>query len=104
MSENASYLLLVAFPDGSPSFVHGFEAGQIWRRMREGREAEIENLTVHAANEEVVRRMAVSEGWECEFEPCKDETEKVYETYRVVTLRKVAKTTAKTNPHGLRVV
>lgn len=103
-TENGGWGLLVAFPDGSPSFVHGFEAGQLWQRIRDGREAEIEKLTIHAANEEVVQRMATSEGWECEFEPCKDETERVYDTYRVVTLRKVTKAPDRHNPHGLRVV
>jgi len=104
MTDKEGWGLLVAFPDGSPSFVHGFEAGQIWQRIRDGREAEIEKLTVHSANEEVIRRMAITDGWECEFEPCKDETEKVYDTYRVVTLRKVGKASAIVNPHGLRIV
>jgi squalene cyclase len=104
MSEGGSWGLLVAFPDGSPSFVHGFEAGQISERLTNGRESEIENLTVHAANEEVIRRLCIAQGWECTFDACKDEEEKVYDTYRVVTLRKVSLPPSQFNPHGLRVV
>ncbi len=96
--------LIVSFPDASPSFVHGFEAGTISERFTSGREAEIERLTVHAANEEVIRRLCVAHGWECEFQPCTDETEKEYDEYRVVTLRKVAKAADRQNPHGLRSV
>lgn len=95
--------LLVSFPDQSQSFTHGFEAGLLWQRLRSGHEAEIENLTVHAENEEVMRRMALAEGWSCEFEPCKDEAGKVYETYRVATLRKTEKAPVRPNPHGFRV-
>jgi hypothetical protein len=32
----AGFRLLVPFPDGSESFVHGFEAGMIWQRMQNG--------------------------------------------------------------------
>jgi hypothetical protein len=96
--------LIVAFPDGSPSFVHGFEAGQLVERMQRGDKAEFERIMIHAANEEVIRRMCVAYGWECEFEPCKDETDQVYETYRMVTLRKVKAESGRPNPHGLRVV
>jgi hypothetical protein len=102
--EHAGYDLVVAFPDGSPSFVHGYEAGELGARLKSGTEAEIEKLTVHAANEEVIRRMSIAWGWECEFEQCKDENEKVYETYLVVSLRKVKAEPERRNPHGLRVV
>ncbi len=96
--------LVVAFPDESPSFVHGYEAGALAERMKRGDVAEIERETVHAANEEIIRRLCVAYGWDCEFEPCKDETDQVYETYRVVTLRKVKAEPERANPHGLRVV
>lgn len=84
--------------------MHGYEAGTLAQRMTGGLEAEIESLTVHAANEEVIRRLCIAYGWECEFEPCKDETERVYDIYRVATLRKVGAASEKPNPQGLRVV
>ena len=96
--------LVVAFTDESHSFVHGFEVGQISEQLKRGDMAEIERLTVHAANEEVIRRMCIAYGWSCEFEPCKDEADQVYETYRVVTMRKVKTEPERPNPHGLRVV
>lgn len=55
------YNLLVAFPDGSPSFVHGFEAGTIWQRMQT-KETPIE-ATLHFANTEVFSRMAEAAGY-----------------------------------------
>lgn len=62
------YGLLVAFPDESHSFVHGFEAGQLWQCMHERDSVEIE-CTIHAENVEVIRRMCGSAGWACEFTP-----------------------------------
>lgn len=72
MSENVEsaderYRLIVAFPDGSPSFVHGYEAGKLGYRMQFTAEQTIEEM-VHTANEEVLRRMAVAYGWSAEFE------------------------------------
>ena len=89
--------LVVAFPDGSPSFVHGFEAGGIWERMRSGREAEIE-ITTQSDNREVLRRMAIAEGWTLESKP----TEVEGWDYTVLTKNRGAPD--RPNPHGLRVV
>lgn len=50
------------------AFVHGFEVGQIWERMKSGREAEIE-ATVHSINDEVFRRAAAADGWNIEITP-----------------------------------
>ena len=47
---------VVLFPDESPSFVHGFEAGMIWALMEAG-QAVIER-TCHEENREVLTRMA----------------------------------------------
>ena len=62
--------LLIAFPDGSDSFVHGFEAGMIYQDMRAGsREIDrgiIEGFPVHAENVEVLKRMAAAEKYEIE--------------------------------------
>jgi hypothetical protein len=59
---------VVSFPDQSPSFCRGFEAGQLWEQMcrfpiglpPDGI-AEIENTT-RIENREVIERMASSRG------------------------------------------
>lgn len=91
--------LVVAFPDGSPSFVHGFEAGGLWERMERG-ETPIELGSAHAANEEVHRRMADHMGYEVEWK----RMDKPYEVYAVAKFTKVRAIGVKPNPHGLRVV
>lgn len=59
--EENTWQLLVAFPDESPSFAHGFQAGQIWEAMKRS-DPRIE-ATVLAENEEVCMRMARSQGY-----------------------------------------
>jgi hypothetical protein len=85
MMEEGTYSLVVAFPDGSESFVNGFAAGQIWEAMDRG-DPEIAR-TVVAGNEEVIRRMALAVEWA-------DVT---------LTLENAAPLD-RANPHGLRVV
>jgi hypothetical protein len=62
------YSLLVAFPDQSETFVLGFEAGQLFESMKFGPA----DLTMHAANEEVFRRIARHYGYDVEFEALGD--------------------------------
>lgn len=70
-SEDASeFRCLVPFPDQSPSFVHGFEAGMIWQQMVAGASVIEPPIAVHSANAEVYRRMAAAQGYDCEIEPC----------------------------------
>lgn len=64
--EQGSYNLVVGFPDGSPSFVHGFQAGQIWECMARGDPSMA--LTVRLDNEEVIRRMAAAKGYDVKWE------------------------------------
>ena len=59
--ESATWHPMVSFPDQSASFVHGFEAGQLWLLM-EWASPEIER-TVHDANREVINRMASRLGY-----------------------------------------
>lgn len=59
MSEE-QYGLIVSFPDQSQSFVLGFEAGMIWKRLESG-EAEFSE-TVHADNRDVIERMVEAMG------------------------------------------
>lgn len=92
---NTEYGLIVAFPDGSPSFVHGFEAGRIDQQMIDG-VPEFE-LTTHTENEELFQRMAVAMGYEFTFE----KTE--YPEWQFSKFRKVAEPKTN-NPYGLRVV
>lgn len=95
MSEDAEYGLIVAFPDGSASFVNGFEAGRVDQQMIDG-VPEFE-MTAHSENEEVFRRMAIAMGYEFTFE----NTE--YSEWQFVKFKKV--TAPKTNnPFGLRIV
>jgi hypothetical protein len=83
----AEFRCLVPFPDASHSFVHGFEAGQLWQRMVEG-EAEIENpVAYHVANRLVFERMAAAQGYDMEAEPCFDGGD-VCNTWFVATFRK----------------
>ena len=59
--EESAYGLLVAFPDESSSFVHGFEAGEIFTRMGANCVG-IERL-VHAENREVIGRLCRRMGY-----------------------------------------
>ncbi len=95
MIEDTEYGLIVAFPDGSPSFVNGFEAGRVDQQMIDG-VPEFE-MTAHSANEEVFRRMAIAMGYEFTFE----KTE--YPEWQFVKFVKTAEPKIN-NPFGLRVV
>lgn len=95
--EQANYGLIVSFEDQSDSYVHGWEAGGLWQRMRSGIEAEIE-ATVHTANRETISRMCVAEGWSVEF------TATEYPEWLQMAMTKDRKAPERPNPHGLRVV
>lgn len=95
--------LIISFPDQSESFVLGYDAGILDERMRHGSDPEIELYRIHAANEELVRRMCIAYGWTCEFDPCRDETGQSYDGFRLVTMRKTSTPPERANPHGLRV-
>jgi hypothetical protein len=89
--------LVVSFPDQSASFVHGFEAGAAWEKMKRGDVAELE-LTTHAENREVIRRMADNLGWSVEIK------ESGTEGWDFTRLTKTGTSRERTNPHGLHVV
>ena len=62
--------MVFAFPDGSASFVNGFEAGMIWTEIERG-ELKIdrgfeEGFPIHIENVEVVQRMAAARGYRLE--------------------------------------
>jgi hypothetical protein len=66
--------LVFAFPDGSASFVNGFEAGAIWQQMDGEGALEIDcgfvgGFPVHTENVEVMRRMARARGYTIEVRP-----------------------------------
>jgi 1,4-alpha-glucan branching enzyme len=82
------------------AFVYGFEMGQLWERMRSGREAEIIG-TFNAVNKTAIERACAADGWEADFTPCRDEVGNDYPAHVFATLRKTKK--AQPNPHGLRV-
>lgn len=96
MEDNeATYGLIVAFPDGSASFVNGFEAGRVNQLMIDFA-PEIE-LTAHSENEEVFQRMAIAFGYDFSAE----KTE--YEEWIVAKFKKTS-VQNKNNPFGLRIV
>jgi hypothetical protein len=56
-------ILLMEFLDGSDSFCHGFESGQIWERVKQG--DIIEDQPIHTANAEQIKNIMVS--YQCEY-------------------------------------
>lgn len=90
------YQLVVSFPDQSPSFGHGLEAGKLWEQMRAGHVAEIE-ATTHLENREVIRRIADHLGWSTEVLPQLD-------GWDFTTLVKTRSPRGRPNPHGLALV
>lgn len=62
MSEENEFRMLVRFPDQSPSFAYGFEAGTIWTDMIEGRE--IRDRAVNEHNRAVIEEMANARGYD----------------------------------------
>lgn len=91
------YELVVAFPDDSPSFCYGFEAGGLWERMKRGDVAEIE-VTTRNENHEVIARMGVALGWTVAVKPSE------VDGWDYTTLTKVAPAPERANPHGLRII
>jgi hypothetical protein len=61
-----SYGLLISFPDQSESFVHGWEAGALYRQMQ-AELGPIETM-IHTENKEIVTRICGSLSWAVEFE------------------------------------
>lgn len=61
-----SYELILPFPDGSESFVNGFEAGEIWALLRSGQIPD--RRPVHTANLDLINRMAVMYGCVARFD------------------------------------
>lgn len=72
MSEKTNMTMAVAFPDGSPSFVHGFEAGMVYQEMKEGRlvidRGIEEGFPVHTANIELFQRLATANSFHLELQ------------------------------------
>lgn len=97
MTQDEASSLLVSFPDQTPNFVNGFEAGQLWERMRSGKEAEIE-VTTHTENREVIARMADQYGFALEVE----ESDIDGWDNTILSKKRPQRTTP--NPHGLRLV
>ena len=92
-----SWDLVLAFPDQSSSFGHGFEAGGIFQLLDL-------NLTdcfvqqTHFKNREVIMRMAHYKGWAVEIIPTE------IEGWDSATFTKVENPSERVNPHGLRVI
>ncbi len=91
--------LIMAFPDQSPSFAHGFAAGKIWADMKRNDQAEL-SFDVAQENRDVVYRMAAALGWSVECQPMTGE----FEGWNSLTLTKIGPERKIANPHGFRVV
>lgn len=49
------YTLLMPFKDETPNFVHGFEAGQIWEKMK--RNEKFDSYLFHTENKKQIEMM-----------------------------------------------
>ena len=99
--QEAGYSMVLSFEDLYPTVaeesacVHGCEFNEIWRRMRDGKEAEIETAT-HVENRIIIYRAAASQGWDVEIVPSE------IEGWDTTKLRKAR--SERHNPHGLRLI
>lgn len=66
MTDDAGFMCLVPFTDQSASFVHGFEAGQIWQRMaaNERKIGGEDDMPTHIQNRETFQRMADAQAYD----------------------------------------
>lgn len=69
-SMDEHYNLTLAFDSDVEEFARGFEAGDIWGRMKETRQV---NQLISVANVEMVIRMAESQDWTFSGEPVNDD-------------------------------
>ncbi len=92
----SDYMLVVEFPDQSPSFAYGVEVGKLWEQMKRDGATVIESTTMFE-NREVIRRIAAYLGWEVEFRV-------IAEGWDDTAFTKVRPQGQKINPRGLRVV
>lgn len=58
---DATWACVLSFPDQSPAFAHGVEAGMWWERCQRD-DMPTEGATVHADNQIVLHRMAQYHG------------------------------------------
>lgn len=91
------YSLVVSFPDQSPSFCYGFEAGKLWERMDRGDVAELEETT-RIENREMIARAAAYLGWSVDVTPSE------VDGWDFTKFAKVRPSGSRVNPHGLRIV
>ena len=79
MSKPNYYDLLFRFEDQSPSFVHGFEAGEIHQKLKSGLLMFEQNI--HTLNTDLVKEMCCHYGYEFNLEVCRDEDNIVMEEW-----------------------
>lgn len=97
IEKDVNYGLIVAFPDESENFVHGFEAGGIWEQMKNPM-ALLISITTHTKNREVISRMAISKGWTIKVIPT------AIDGWDQTDMEKTTPEPKTANPHGLRIV
>lgn len=92
---SGGYGLVFSFPDQSPSFVHGFEAGEWWQKMRAAKNMDVDSFgtfggfPIHAANEGVIIQMAKYYGFRAIIAPCTDQTGAEYPEWTNVRFEKI---------------
>lgn len=87
----------IRFRDQSPSFVHGYEAGQWNEKLSEAARIGAESLDtrngfpIHAANEDLIIEIARSHGFVCEVGPVGEEYDDTYTHCRFTRVTSVPK-------------
>lgn len=84
--------LKIRFRDQSPSFVHGYEAGQWSEKLEEAARIGVEimdtrsGFPIHRANEDLIIEIARSHGFLCELGPVGPEYDDTYTHCRFVCI------------------
>lgn len=92
-NEFVAYGLVISFPDQSESFVHGFEAGEIYKELELGVTSVKPPVPIHTANKEIICRMCDVHGYDVEF------TDSDYEEWTYISITKRPE-----HRHKLRVI
>jgi hypothetical protein len=94
----SGWQLVVSFPDQSPSFAHGVEAGKIWARLDYYADLRQIEETTMTENREVLRRIAEYRGWKVEVVPTE------VPGWDMSKFTKIEPSGTRINPHGLHIV
>lgn len=82
--DEETYRAALTFPDQSASFVHGFEAGELWARLKDASRIGATSFSqlIHAENEVLVANMARALGYRTTIAPVwSDESDADYSAW-----------------------